>query len=288
MTDTTWMRMGMCAVVLLGLAGCQTLDRIGGAADSLGRMGESTAELAAASSDALGEVKRTVAVLDTHIEAIGEEVRVGLPRVVDSTTELLGTIERSTREMGEATTRMIQSSADAVEKLAPDVQATLSAVRETVTSTGKSLEAISERMDGTMNAIQALTASLEKSTQAGAEMLSTTQKELNAALLAAQGTLTQTSASLVRLEKESVTTLRSLQTSMGKLASTFDFMATNDDDAVISDLRGRVDSLVTLFLWVQILGALTIISVTVLFIHHKLTTRARHEAIARKLGMNAE
>ncbi len=286
MTHTAPPRILVCAVALLALGGCQTLDKIDTAADALTEMGESTASLAATSDEALQEVTKTVAVLDQHITGIGEEVRIGMPRVVEATTTLLETIEAGARETGQATATMVERTGEAIETITPEVRATLVTMRETVESTGKSLETISQRMDGTMKALERLTNSLEQSSAAGSEMLQTTQAKLNASLLEAQKTLAQTSTSLVRIEQESVTTMRSLQESMSKLAGTFSFMAQDDDDEVIQRLGNRVDSLVTLFLWVQILGALTIISVTVLFIHRKVTTRGRHEALARKIGLD--
>ncbi|MDJ0976556.1 MAG: hypothetical protein QNJ98_19020 [Planctomycetota bacterium] len=268
------------------LAGCQTLDTVENAATSLERMGDTTTELAAGATETIDTVKSAIAALDVQITNIGKQVEAALPATAETTRSLLETINETAAATGTATAKMIERSAVAVEELTPEVKGTLASMRETVEITGRSLDNISKRMDGTMAALQDLATHLRESTAAGAQMVEDTQKQLSGALAEAQKTLGQTTESMLRLEQESVVTMRSMQDSLKAISRTFKVFAEDDDEQLIRNLGKRIDSLVTLFLWVQILGVVTLIAVTVLFIHHKATTKGRHEAMARKLGLD--
>ena len=277
--------LALFVTVLLG--GCSTMRSIDRASADFSKLAESATKLADASAETIDRAKETMAVMDEHMGAVGKDLSTMVPKLAEDSRLLVQTFEKTTRDMGAATTATLEQTTATMKQLTPSIEKTLDSVSGMTVKYGTAIEKIGEELAQTGDTLDALAKNLDENATLGGEWIIETRNQLAASMKAAERTLDQTAGTLANLEKGLLETLNGTTKTLHGINKVLHLEA--EDDADDDELRGfghRLDTLVTTFLWVFLAGGVLLVVLTTLVVYERLTARRRLRLQLAALGVD--
>jgi hypothetical protein len=270
-----------------GLAGCSTMRAVERASGDFSKLAESATKLADASSDTLERAKESMAAMDVHMGEVGRQMTVIVPKLAEDTRTLVATFEKTTREMGAATTAAINQTSGSIEEITPHLTKTLDAIATTTTTYGIAIKKIGTELGEAGDSLDTLGKNLEANATDGRKWILATQKQLEASMKAAERTLDQTADTLANLEKGLLETLQGTTKTLKGINRVLLLDAEDDDEMeAVQGFGHRLDTLVTTFLLVFLGGGVLLVVLTTLVVYDRITSRRRLRLQLAALGVD--